>query len=71
MGVFGSDLSNEYLLAAKHFGLGRKELVELCYGTVEVIFGGEQEMSRIRSLIKAFEVNIQSSSASRDGYWAG
>ncbi|GAB7350984.1 hypothetical protein MBLNU459_g1481t1 [Dothideomycetes sp. NU459] len=55
VGVFQSALSAEYLLAAEHFGLGRKELVRLGRGAVDCIFGGEEEKSRLRQLWDAFE----------------
>lgn len=54
MGVFGSKLSNEYLLVAQHFGLSRKDLLELCGRGVDVIFGGESEKARIREKLKVF-----------------
>ena len=43
MGVFGSKLSNEYLLVAQHFGLTRDDLLDLCYQGINAIFGTENE----------------------------
>lgn len=48
MGVFCSPLSEEYYLAAKHFGLTRKDVRRLCDGAVEVIFGPAEEKGRLR-----------------------
>lgn len=54
VGIFESGLSNEYLLAAKHFGLDRAQLVELGRGAVDVIFGGEDEKKRMWALLEKF-----------------
>lgn len=54
VGIFESGLSNEYLLAAKHFGLDRAQLVELGRGAVDVIFGGEDEKKRMWVLLDKF-----------------
>jgi adenosine deaminase len=54
VGIFESGLSNEYLLAARHFGLDKKQLVELSRGAVDVIFGGEDEKGRIKALLDTF-----------------
>ncbi len=51
VGVFGSTLSNEYLLVAEHFNLSRRDLLELCGRGIETIFGGEGEKSRLRGLM--------------------
>lgn len=58
VGVFGSALSQEYLLAAEHFGLGRRELVRLGRSAVECIFGGEEEKKRLSGLWDRFEREI-------------
>ena len=55
MGVFGSPVSNEYLLAAEHFGLTREDLLALSRRAVPSIFGGEEEQRRLMSLIDEFE----------------
>ncbi|KAF2166444.1 hypothetical protein M409DRAFT_54792 [Zasmidium cellare ATCC 36951] len=55
VGIFGSPISNEYFLAAWHFNLSRYDLVELCRGAVESIFGGEREKQRLYSLLDEFE----------------
>ncbi|KAJ6120742.1 hypothetical protein N7523_005022 [Penicillium sp. IBT 18751x] len=54
VGFFCSPVSNEYFLAAEHFELGRAELLKLCSGSVEVIFGGEQEKARLRGMLRDF-----------------
>jgi adenosine deaminase len=51
VGVFCSPLSQEYYLAAKHFGLSRKEVKALCERAVDSIFAGPDEKERIRRLI--------------------
>lgn len=51
VGVFGSPLSNEYALVAKHFGLGREEICELARGAIQVIFGGEEEKARLQQIM--------------------
>ncbi|KXT08137.1 hypothetical protein AC579_10560 [Pseudocercospora musae] len=58
VGVFGSTVSNEYLLAAEHFGLGRKELIALSRRAVTSIFGGEREKERLMALLHDFERSI-------------
>jgi adenosine deaminase len=48
-------VSNEYLLAAEHFHLGRAELLALSRESVDVIFGGQEEKERMRGLLLDFE----------------
>jgi adenosine deaminase len=55
VGIFERGLSEEYLLAAEHFGLSRRQLVELSRGAVDVIFGGEGEKERMLMLLEGFE----------------
>ncbi|THZ84096.1 Metallo-dependent hydrolase [Aureobasidium pullulans] len=52
VGIFESSLSDEYLLAARHFGLDRKQLLELSKGAVDTIFGGQEEKERMLWLIE-------------------
>lgn len=54
VGFFCSPVSNEYLLAAQHFGIDRSGLVKICYKSVEAIFGGDEEKDRLRKLVFAF-----------------
>jgi adenosine deaminase len=54
VGFFCSPVSNEYLLAAEHFGLGRAELLKLCSRSVDAIFGGGQEKERLRCMLRGF-----------------
>ncbi len=51
MGVFGSTLSNEYLLLANAFNLSRGGLLELCSRAIESVFGGEEEKGRLRRMV--------------------
>lgn len=55
VGVFGSPLSNEYRLVAEHFGLSGAEIRALARKGIEVIFGGEGEKQRLRSIMDAAE----------------
>ncbi|KAL8719667.1 MAG: hypothetical protein Q9181_008035, partial [Wetmoreana brouardii] len=59
VGIFLSPLSQEYLLAAEHFGLSREDLINLCEAASEVIFAGEDEAERIRREVAAFRAKIQ------------
>jgi len=54
VGIFESSLSNEYLLAARHFGLGREQLLELSKGAVDTIFGGQEEKERMLGMMDEF-----------------
>ena len=51
VGVFGSPLSNEYALVAKHFGLGRSDICQLARGAIQVIFGSEEDKERLRRIM--------------------
>ncbi|KAB5570251.1 hypothetical protein GE09DRAFT_1217688 [Coniochaeta sp. 2T2.1] len=51
VGVFGSPLSNEYALVAKHFGLSRREICDLARGAIQVIFGSEEDKEWLRSVM--------------------
>ncbi|OKP06489.1 Adenosine deaminase-like protein [Penicillium subrubescens] len=55
VGFFCSPVSNEYLLAAEHFGVGRAEMLSMCEKSVEMIFGGEEEKQRLREIILQFK----------------
>ncbi|KAJ9665658.1 hypothetical protein H2201_004142 [Coniosporium apollinis] len=50
VGVFCSELSEEYRITAEHFGLGREDVKELCKSAVGVIFGSAAEKERLRTL---------------------
>ncbi|KAK4200426.1 putative adenosine deaminase-like protein [Triangularia verruculosa] len=51
VGVFGSPLSNECALVAKHFGLSRQQMCDLARRGIDVIFGGEAEKERLRRIM--------------------
>lgn len=51
VGIFGSPLSNEYRLIAKHFGLSETEIRTLARKGINVIFGGEEEKQRLRQMM--------------------
>ena len=55
MGIFGSTLSNEYLLAAEHFNLSSKDLLDLCGCGIDSIFGDEDEKAKLRAAVKRLE----------------
>lgn len=55
VGIFESPLSNEYLLAARHFSLDRRDLVMLSKGAVDTIFGGQAEKERMLTLLDEFQ----------------
>jgi len=51
VGVFGSPLSNEYVLIKQHFGLSDEEVKKLARSGIECIFGGDEEKERLRQLM--------------------
>lgn len=51
VGVFGSKLSEEYALVAKHFHLDRNAICELARSGIETIFGGEEDRERLRRIM--------------------
>lgn len=54
VGIFGSSLSNEYLVASRHFGLGAQQLLDLSRQSVGAIFGGDAAKQRMMERLKAF-----------------
>ncbi|KAK8172095.1 hypothetical protein BKA80DRAFT_196399 [Phyllosticta citrichinensis] len=50
VGVFCSPLSQEYMLAIKHFGLSVEDVRELCLGAARISFGEKEEKERLRKL---------------------
>lgn len=54
VGFFCSPVSNEYLLAAQHFGLDRVDLIRIATRSVDSIFGGEKEKERLRKMLVNF-----------------
>ncbi|KIW03755.1 adenosine deaminase, variant [Verruconis gallopava] len=57
VGVFCSTLSNEYYLAAEHFGMSREELITLAENVVDMIFATESVKDEIRALFKQFRLD--------------
>jgi adenosine deaminase len=53
VGVFGSMPSEEYLLAAKHFGLSRRDLVALSRGALKGAFGRTAEFETVLQRFEA------------------
>jgi adenosine deaminase len=51
VGVFCSELSNEYALIAEHFGLDRKEICGLARSAIDITFADEEEKKRLRELM--------------------
>ncbi|QSZ37396.1 hypothetical protein DSL72_009494 [Monilinia vaccinii-corymbosi] len=49
--VFGSKLSNEYALVAKHFGLDRSSICKLARNGIDSIFGTEEDKQRLRKVM--------------------
>ncbi|KAL4895882.1 hypothetical protein BDV59DRAFT_173336 [Aspergillus ambiguus] len=59
VGFFCSPVSNEYLLAAEHFRLNRVDVLNMCQKSVDTIFGGAAEKTRLRRLLDAFEATYR------------
>ncbi|KAI0002734.1 Metallo-dependent hydrolase [Xylariaceae sp. FL0662B] len=51
VGIFGSPTSNEWELIQEHFRLERDEMLELARKGIDVIFGGEDEKTRLRRIM--------------------
>ena len=51
VGIFQSTLSNEYLLASKHFGLTHRDLLDLCEEASNAIFADEKHKHAIQRKI--------------------
>ncbi|KAI4284664.1 MAG: hypothetical protein L6R38_001242 [Xanthoria sp. 2 TBL-2021] len=56
-GVFMSPLSLEYYLAAKCFDLKAEDLLDMCESACAVIFGDQDEKSRIKEKIALHRIN--------------
>lgn len=55
VGIFESELSHEYEVVMEHFGVSRREAIELGRQAAGVMFGGEEEKQRIFGLLDAFK----------------
>ena len=60
MGIFGSALSNEYLLVAESFDLRAMDLIGLYERSIEMVFSGEEEKRRLRKILVEQEKNLAS-----------
>lgn len=60
MGFFCSPVSNEYLLAAQHFGLSRTDLLDMCIKSAEAIFASEYYQGRIQGMLEVFATRFDS-----------
>lgn len=54
VGFFCSPVSNEYLLAAQHFGLKRTDLLDMCFKSVDAIFADDGHKRRIQDQLQVF-----------------
>ncbi|KAK6333369.1 hypothetical protein TWF718_011183 [Orbilia javanica] len=54
VGVFLSDLSNEYYLASTHFRVNKYELWHLVFYSIDAIFADQSEKDRLKSLLLAW-----------------
>lgn len=57
VGVFGSWGSEEYRLAGEHFGLSRKDLVEVSRIAMDKAFGSKGEKARVLGILDSRHVN--------------
>ncbi|KAF4769843.1 hypothetical protein N7455_006436 [Penicillium solitum] len=60
VGFFCSPVSNEYLLAAQHFGLSRTDLLDMCIKSAEAIFASEYHKGRIQGMLEVFATRFDS-----------
>ncbi|KAH6647284.1 hypothetical protein BKA67DRAFT_582216 [Truncatella angustata] len=51
VGVFGSPVSNEWRLIEEHFKLSKEDLCGLARKGIDVIFGGDQEKTRLQEVM--------------------
>lgn len=54
VGIFCSSLSNEYLIASKHFNLSRNDILKMCKVAINSIFGGESEVAKLEKSLSEF-----------------
>ena len=57
-GVFMSDLSEEYLLAATTFDLSLEEVWDLSEKAIDYIFGGEEVKALLKRIWKDWKVKL-------------
>jgi adenosine deaminase len=51
VGVFGSPVSNEWALIQEHFHLAKQDILDLARRGVDVIFGGDDQKTRLRAIM--------------------
>lgn len=61
VGVFGSSLSNEYLVASRTFDLSKQELVDLSRQAVGAAFAGDKAKARVLQTLNKFSTEHGSS----------
>ncbi|KAF3910906.1 hypothetical protein ABW20_dc0108609 [Dactylellina cionopaga] len=54
VGVFLSDLSNEFYIASQHFRVNKYELWHLAFYSIDAIFGDQNEKDRLKSVLLAW-----------------
>ncbi|KAI5816282.1 hypothetical protein BZA77DRAFT_280800 [Pyronema omphalodes] len=54
VGVFYSELSDEYYIVHQHFGLRKRQLWELARGAVEAVFARDEERDLLRIVMEEF-----------------
>jgi adenosine deaminase len=59
VGFFCSPVSNEYLLAAQHFGLSRTDLFNMTFKTVDSIFASQYYKDQVRDHLVAFAASSE------------
>ena len=57
VGVFGSELSNEYLIAAQHFNLTREELIALSRASIGTSFASGDDKAQFVALLDRYALS--------------
>ncbi|CAI9087785.1 OLC1v1021954C2 [Oldenlandia corymbosa var. corymbosa] len=58
-GVFSTSLSNEFVLAASTFGIGKKEMYELARDAINFIFGGDGVKEKLEEIFASAAVELE------------
>ncbi|KAG8627339.1 hypothetical protein KVT40_004822 [Elsinoe batatas] len=59
VGIFESELSNEYALVMEHFGLSRGEVLKLARAAGVMVFGGIEKVQRVLERLYWFEHGLE------------